>query len=185
MILNPVRALARAEAELEQHLSLVADDGWDQPSACAGWTVGDLVDHVIGGHAFSVALLAGAATDAALAEAQRVASQTSDRRARCTAAATDLLAALDDAEAPLDSTYPHVAGDLTGHEIASLRAADVALHAWDLARSVGANEHIDRDLVAFVWTVVADDEEPALPQSDDRNGDLQARLLARTGRASA
>ena len=67
--------------------------------------------------------------------------------------------------------------------------SDVAIHTWDLARAVGADEELDTELVEAVWTVFEPQKEtlaasglyaPPVPLPDD--APLQQRLLAVTGR---
>jgi hypothetical protein len=104
-------------------------------------------------------------------------------RARC----WDRLA-LEDA---LEQSYEHVAGTLSGFEVAALRAEDIAMHAWDLANSIGAEEHLDLILVEFVWgrtsprahELAASGSYGSGIRGDLADGvSLQARLLDITGR---
>ena len=69
------------------------------------------------------------------------------------------------------------------------QVSDVAIHTWDLARAVGADEELDTELVEAVWTVFEPQKEtlaasglyaPPVPLPDD--APLQQRLLAVTGR---
>jgi hypothetical protein len=57
-----------------------------------------------------------------------------------------------------------------------MRILDLAVHAWDLARAIGADERLDDELVSFLLAGTADrDDVPfgATPQD---------RLLQRMGR---
>jgi len=69
------------------------------------------------------------------------------------------------------------------------QVSDVAIHTWDLARAVGADEELDSELVEAVWSVFEPQKDtlaasglyaPPVPLPDD--APLQARLLAVTGR---
>jgi uncharacterized protein (TIGR03086 family) len=69
------------------------------------------------------------------------------------------------------------------------QVADVAIHAWDLARAIGDDETLDESLVAAVWTVFEPQRETleasglyAPPVAIDDSAPLQTRLLALTGR---
>jgi uncharacterized protein (TIGR03086 family) len=55
-------ALDRATARFGQALAAVRDDQWDLPSPNPGWSVRDLVNHVVGGNRRYVRLLSGAPT---------------------------------------------------------------------------------------------------------------------------
>ncbi|CAN5723673.1 TIGR03086 family metal-binding protein [soil metagenome] len=173
-------ALTRADAEVARRLTLVDEDRWERPSACAGWTVGDLVDHLIGGNAYSMALLDGASADEAMERAHAVAGGEAPRRVAYTPTAKGIRKGLDQPGA-VERTYPHVVGEVTGHVMAGLRATDLALHAWDLARSIGADEDLDDELVAFV-AATADEMGLWEDASAGEAGSPQRRLLLRSGR---
>ena len=70
-----------------------------------------------------------------------------------------------------------------------MRVLDSAVHAWDLARAIAADEILDDDLVAFLLAYTADlDLGPeqrafARPDADVRgNASPQDQLLHRLGR---
>jgi hypothetical protein len=70
-----------------------------------------------------------------------------------------------------------------------MRILDAAIHGWDLARAIGADETLDDDVVAFLFAYTADlDLGPqqrafALADADGpRNVAPQDRLLHRLGR---
>jgi len=80
-------------------------------------------------------------------------------------------------------------GDVPAQEYLGQLTADHVIHAWDLARGIGADERLDPELVQFVHTAVAPQIEPARsagmfgPAVEVPAGaDLQAKLLALTGR---
>jgi uncharacterized protein (TIGR03086 family) len=50
-------------------------------------------------------------------------------------------------------TAHHPAGERTGAQLLETRVLDVTVHTWDLARSIGADESLDPDLVAFALTL--------------------------------
>ena len=51
----------------------------------------------------------------------------------------------------LDATVHHPMLDMTGADLLGHRVVDLTVHAWDLARSLGGDEHLDPSLVAFAW----------------------------------
>jgi len=51
----------------------------------------------------------------------------------------------------LSRTVLHPAGDRSGEELLELRITEFAVHAWDLARAIGANEQIDPLLADEIW----------------------------------
>ena len=76
-------------------------------------------------------------------------------------------------------------------ELAWWRAEGNAIHSWDLARAIGADEHLNEDLVAAVWAQLEPVAE-ALAQSGvfgqgssgavESNEPTQRRLLDICGR---
>ena len=53
----------------------------------------------------------------------------------------------------LARTAHHPAGERTGAQLLEMRVLDVAVHTWDLARAIGADESLDPDVVAFALTL--------------------------------
>jgi uncharacterized protein (TIGR03086 family) len=189
--LTQVEALLQAEREFHSRLTLVSEGQWDDQSACDDWSVGDLVDHVIGGNVFTIAILGGAAAEAAVEAAIQGATMGETRRHAAYEESAGVMLerfAVDDA---LGQDYDHVAGTLSGFEVAALRAEDIALHAWDLASSIGVGEQLDPALVEFVWDrmspraheLAANGRYGSGTRGDLADGvTLQARLLDITGR---
>ena len=60
-------SLDRARSEFERRLRAVETEQWSFDTPRAGWTVRDVVNHVLGGNHMAVALLAGASRDEARA----------------------------------------------------------------------------------------------------------------------
>jgi uncharacterized protein (TIGR03086 family) len=58
------------------------------------------------------------------------------------------------APAALEQQIDHPFGALSGREFLKFRVFDITLHAWDLARSVGADERLDTSLIDVVLDVV-------------------------------
>lgn len=190
-MLTPVDALRRADREFSSRLALVPKTAWGEQSACEDWSVGDLVDHVVGGNVFTIEILGG--SDTATAMEAAIAGATSGaarRRGAYDESAREMLECLaaDDA---LGQSYAHFGGTMSGAEVAALRCEDIALHAWDLANSIGADEHLEPALIEFVWErmsrrsheLEASGRYGAGSRWDLADGaSLQARLLDITGR---
>jgi uncharacterized protein (TIGR03086 family) len=141
--------LLLATEAFDRRVVAIPADGWGAPTPCDEWTVRDLVEHVTGGNRFAVPLLDGAsladAFDAALAP-----GFSDDTLADLRSSADAQLAAFA-ADGALDRICHHPRGDITGSEFAGLRIGDLAVHAWDLARATGGDEHLDDRLVAAAW----------------------------------
>lgn len=146
-------ALDLAVAEFRRRLVDVPDGAWSRPTPCAGWDVRYLVAHVVGGSHFAVLVLDGASAEEAMGVVLRetsIGAQPIDdhddiaRRQRAAFRRTGALEALVD----------HPGGPITGREFLGMRVFDVAVHAWDLARAVDADDRLDPDLVQTVLDVL-------------------------------
>ncbi|MFJ9365558.1 TIGR03086 family metal-binding protein [Nocardia sp. NPDC101769] len=111
-------------------LGRVDTDRLDEPSACAGWTVRDLIGHVNGGAHRYALLLSGAENVEHtrgldyLEEDPVEVFWRYERELRKTSTAADL-----------DALVSHRAGPRSGWTLLIMRAMDLALHAKDLADS--------------------------------------------------
>ena len=90
----------------------------------------------------------------------------------------------------LDLPCAHPLGDMVGLNLLRGRAGDVAVHSWDLARAIGADEHLDPPLVDHALEVFVPNAErflklgtvaPAAGPTDE-SVPPQVRLLRLAGR---
>ncbi len=112
---------ALAADKWEEVVDQVADDDWQKPTPCDGWTVRELVDHAMFWQGRGAGVFgAAAAPDADWADLRPA-----------------LAAALAD-PANLEGTAEQLGGT-PKQAVAGLITADLLVHAWDLARSIGAD----------------------------------------------
>jgi uncharacterized protein (TIGR03086 family) len=184
---DTLELLVVANDEFARRLSLVGADDWPRPTPCSEWDVRALVNHVVGACVRHRMLLHGARTHEV--EATRDADHLGPDPVGAFAAAADAVVAGFRENGALERVVHHAAGDRTGRELLSMRVLDSAVHAWDLARAIAADEALDHDVVAFLLACTADlDLGP--PQrafarpDDDVAGDAspQDQLLHRLGR---
>jgi uncharacterized protein (TIGR03086 family) len=181
--------LDQARSEFERQLRAVEPEQWSLETPCAGWTVRDVVNHVVGGNRMAVALLAGASRDEAGAF-RGVDALGDDPMAAFVRSADDLAASFA-APGARDRICHHGVGDIPGEQLLGFRTADYALHAWDLARAIGADEQLNEGVVEELWQVMSP-MAPMIggsgqfgtgPSGDlDADAPLQARLLDLSGR---
>lgn len=163
----------------------VSEDQWDAPTPCAGWTVRDLVNHVVGEDLWTVPLMEGQTID-----------QVGDRLEGDLLGDAPVASALDAAKEAVSVVAERLPsghrvhlsyGDEEADEYVRQLAADHLVHAWDLAVATGADARLDPHLVAAVGAWFRDREEiyrsagaigPRVPGT----GDPQADLLAAFGR---
>lgn len=55
----------------------------------------------------------------------------------------------------LERRIDHPLGEISGREFLEFRVFDVTVHAWDLARSIGASDRLPSGLVDIVLDIVA------------------------------
>lgn len=111
-----------AAEKWDEVVSQVGDDDWVKPTPCDGWTVRELVDHAMhwqgrGGDVFN----AGVDPDADWATLKPA-----------------LATALTD-PANLEGNAESLGGT-PKQAVAGLITADLLVHSWDLARSIGADD---------------------------------------------
>ena len=163
-------------------------DAWSRPTPCDDWDVRYLVAHVVGGNRFAVQVLDGASAADAIAQVMSSPQLGDDALGAWTSTVTDQRAAFR-ADPDLERTIDHPLGTISVREFLGLRVFDVALHAWDLARAIGADERLDTSLVDVVLAIIA--ARPAgmgfgiTPLGRAPHGaSAQDRLLDLTGRAA-
>ena len=165
-------------------VAAVGPDQWNAPTPDAGWTVADLVEHVVDRDRMLAATVGGRTPDeldgfgdpvelpAAWAERvdwweQRLADPGTAGRTWQTPFGTMTFA---------DAAY-------------AFTVAEVTVHSWDLARAIGADETLDPTAVTAATEQLKSTENQlrrpgvmaaALEVPDD--ADDQTRLLAFTGR---
>jgi uncharacterized protein (TIGR03086 family) len=183
--LSPLSQLSLAVDVTGSVISAVADGQWDSPTPCPGWSVRDLVSHVVTGNRGFTAAVGG----------QPAAVSEDDSRADGGLPG----AYSDSAEAMLDAfgqpgvlekivTVPF--GSVPGIAALHLRITELLVHGWDLARATGQAVAFPEDLaeqtLAFSVSKLPDvppDRRPfGPPQPVPDDAPAIDRLAARLGR---
>lgn len=177
----------QAVTEFGGRVSLISDEQWAAGTPDREWTVRDLVQHVVSEDLWAPPLLAGSTV-----------SEVGDRfdgdvlgpdpPQSWQAAAAAAVTAVTEPGA-MDRTVHLSFGDFPGREYAMQLFADHLIHAWDLARAIGASEQLDAGLVGECSAWFADVEAAyrsggAIAERPAIRADAgpQARLLAMFGR---
>jgi uncharacterized protein (TIGR03086 family) len=147
--MDPLAQLRQATAVFDQRLAAVTPDQWGSPTPCTEWTVRDLVDHVTGGNRWTVAVLGGLTAGEAF-EVALAPGFGDDVLGDYRSSAAAQIEAFSE-EGALDRNCHHIVGDMTGAVFIGLRTADLAVHAWDLARATGGDEDLGDELVTALW----------------------------------
>ena len=144
-----------------------------------------LVNHVVGANVRYQLLLKGASTEEV--EATRNVDHLGDDALASFGATADGVVAGFAEDGALERIAHH-AGDRSGRELLSMRILDAAIHGWDLARAIGAEETLDDDVVAFLLaymatSISAQKRAFASPDTDfPTDASPQDQLLHRLGR---
>lgn len=177
----------RASREFAERLRRISDDQWDSPTPCPDWDVRGLVHHLVYENVWTPPMMEGA-TVSEVGDRFEGDLLGDDPTGAFEAASARAVAAIHDPGA-MERTVHLSFGDFPGHEYAMQLFADHLIHAWDLARAIGADERLDPDLVAACGEWFASREEayraagaiaPRAPIADA--ADPQTRLLAAFGR---
>jgi uncharacterized protein (TIGR03086 family) len=117
----------------------VTPDNWTARTPCEQWTARDLLAHVVENHRGIVASVRGGESEPLGAdEDPRQAWESVSRAVREITADPDAVAMEIDGP-----TGKMPAGQIIGQFV----TMDVLVHTWDLARTVGADEHLDEKSV--------------------------------------
>ena len=184
---DPFALLVVVNDEFARRLRLVGPDDWQRPTPCSEWDVRALVTHIVGANIRYRLSLHGAPTEQL--EATRTVDHLGDDALASFVATADGVVASFHEDGALERIAHHATGDRTGRELLSMRILDVAIHGWDLARAIGADETLPDDVVAFLLDCTADldlgpQQRAFAPVDADvaRSASRQDQLLHRLGR---
>ena len=176
----------RAQAQFTDRVDAVAPDQWED-EALPEWTVADLVAHLITEMLWVPPLLAGEP----YAEGRFPDGTTDllgdDAFTSWESAADDALSAFAEDDAMIRTVHL-VRGPTPASVYAEELIADLTVHAWDLARAIGADTELDGELVTAALVVGQRLPEEGVtgmfdpPVDTSKAATPQQRLLARFGR---
>lgn len=173
-----------------ERVEQVRPDDWSRPTPCAGWSVRDLVNHVVSEERWAVPLFAGSTLDEV---GDRFDGDLlgDDAAGQARVAGQEAAAAVS-APGALDRTVHLSFGDTPGEEYARQLFADHLIHGWDLAAAIGADRSAAPELVEAVASWYAGNEEAyrsagvvARRVAVAADADPWERLLAAFGRDPA
>ena len=143
--MDPVAALERAYATMS---SATADLGAAQmaaPSQCDGWDIKAMLNHAFGaGWMFTL-----------VNKGQSIGEDSGDVVGSDAAAACRELAAANvaawKAEGALDGERTYPFGSFPAPAALLINVGEIAVHAWDVAKSTGQDASIDPEVAALLW----------------------------------
>lgn len=177
-----LRLQTQAHREFTDRVDAITD--WSAPTPDTEWSVRDLVRHVIIEQQWIPPLLKGLSQREARLELAPLGADLAAEWQKHSALATTAWHST-----PPDAAVQLSSDTVTVEEYLREQVSDVTIHSWDLARATSAEETLDDELVAAVWTVFEPQKDTLqasglfaspIPLPDDAS--LQSRLLALTGR---
>ncbi|MGO4102991.1 TIGR03086 family metal-binding protein [Leifsonia sp. YAF41] len=172
----------QAHREFSDRVAAITD--WSAPTPDTEWSVRDLVRHVIIEQQWIPPLLRGLNQREARRELAPLGADLAAEWHKHSALATQAWQST-----PPDASVQLAYDTVTAEDYLREQVSEVTIHSWDLARATAADETLDEQLVAAVWTVFEPQKDtllasglyaPPVPLPDD--APLQSRLLALTGR---
>ncbi len=133
-------AMAKTMTGFANVVAALDAEQWDLPSPCAGWSVFDVVDHVVAGERFTVGVLGGASLADAVAAQVGLDPENADVVEQVTTAAA---AALGSFEGSLDRIIEHRVGPISARRMLGFRIIDQLGHTWDVATATGQAVALD------------------------------------------
>lgn len=176
-----------AVAEVDKRVEKIADDQWSAPTPCSDWDVRALVAHLVDECRWVRYLIdGGSVADAG----DRFSGDPlgDDPKAAWREASSAARAAFS-ADGALDRTVGLSSGESSTRDYLWEMTVDAAIHAWDLARAIGADERLDQELVRRIHHEIQQDVESLAasgmydrPVQVAAHADLQTRMLGLFGR---
>jgi len=141
-------AYRRALGEFADRVTAVRPGQWSDPTPCTGWTVRELVNHLVYEDRWTVPLINGAAL-ADVGDRFEGDLLGDDPAATARDAVAESVAAVS-APGALSRTVELSSGDTPAEEYVRQLLADHVVHGWDLAAATGGDRRLDPDLVRTV-----------------------------------
>ena len=179
--------LRRGVEEFGHRVAQIRPGQWDAATPNAEWNVGDLVGHIVAEDLWTVPLFAGSTVGEVGNRFDGDVLGTDPAGSWAAASGEAVRAAAE--PGAMERTVHLSFGDFPGREYAMQLFADHLIHAWDLARAIGADERLDAELVAecATWFTEMEDGYRSAGAIGDRppvpdGADPQTRLLGMFGR---
>lgn len=184
-----IELLKKAIAGFSAELAATPESDWSKMTKCEGWTVTDLMKHMVGGaNGAAAAFRGGTKEDAIAAGSGDVLG--SNPRAAYEASVADHIAAYESLADP-ETIIHHPASDMPASRLLMFRIGDYLLHTWDLAAGLGRTVTLDPEVCEYVYASL----EPMAPMLGQigmfgqgpsgtvpATADIQTRVLDISGR---
>ncbi|MQB01292.1 MAG: TIGR03086 family protein [Actinobacteria bacterium] len=177
----------RTLSEFDARVRQVGDDQWGLPTPCTDWNVRQLVNHLVYEDRWTAPLMRGSTLEEVgdRFDGDLLGDRPKDAWSEASREALDSV----EEEGALDRSVNLSSGPTPASEYVDQLASDHLIHAWDLARAIGADERLDPELVDWLYEQAAprEDELKSYGIYGDKvevsaDSDTQTKLLAVFGR---
>jgi uncharacterized protein (TIGR03086 family) len=171
----------------DRRVAAIAADQWSAPTPCSEWDVRTLVNHLVYEAKWAPDLFAGKTIEEVgdRYEGDQLGDDPVGAWRESNAGARGAIAE----PGALDRTVHLSFADVPGSEYLNQLTLDLAVHGWDLARAIGADETIDPVLVDAILPYIEANAEMISgsgvfgePVKVPADADAQTRLLGLLGR---
>jgi uncharacterized protein (TIGR03086 family) len=181
--MREIDIFTEANQMFESYFALIKDEQWDEVVPTApDWSVERLVAHVISNNLATAAILAG---EKPSDEAEVLGDTPEVAWSEAAQAAEGAAAGIRDGEAMVNSPL----GEMSKASFLRLMTIDRTVHAWDLAKAIGADMTLIPEIgqAAYEWVPVFAKQLHEAGEFGDAfsvagDATAQERLLAITGR---
>jgi uncharacterized protein (TIGR03086 family) len=185
--MDPVQLLSRVVANTATVVDTLEPDQLDLPTPCTEWSVRDLLNHLVGGHHWSAAVVSGTTPGAGGGESTDL---VGDDPAAAYAGSSRVLLDAFSTPGALERTCATPAGDMPGARWINFPLFDTYVHGWDLTRATGAGavfpDELTEPVLGFVRAAFVMPEWPAAvldePIGGHDSSPLMDQLVAYLGR---
>lgn len=177
----------KAVGEFGARVRQVRPDQWHHATPCAQWDVRELVNHLVVEQLWAPLLLDGATVDDVgdRFDGDQLGDDPVTTWTSAAAAAQQAFAAPGALRRSVELSY----GRRPAEGYCQEMTMDLTVHAWDLARAIGADEQLDAELVSDVLVFIESQVDQLAgtglfdpPVEVGGDADVQTRLLALLGR---
>lgn len=186
---NTRHLYTRALEQFGEKVNAVGDDQWSNATPCSAWDVRALVNHLVNENLWVPPLLEGSTIEH-VGDRFDGDQLGADPVEAWDASAKGALAAVAD-PAAMSRTVHLSYGDRPARDYVNEMFTDLAIHGWDLARGIGADEAIDREFVEVLYAGAAPMEDALKSYGvygekvrPPEGADTQTKLLAIFGRVA-
>lgn len=187
--MDAVELHRRACALAGARIHAVGAAQWGLATACEGWDVRAVVNHLVGEDRWTPPLFQGLTVEE-VGDRFEGDLLGDDPVAAWDEAVAEAVAAVG-ADGAMERTVHLSFGDFSGEDYALQLFADHLIHGWDIARASGGDERLDADLVSAClgWFAGMEQNYRDAGAVGDRvdvpaGADAQTRLLAMFGRVA-